>query len=83
MAGGRSGYILAMIEQPRTGDFPPEAAPPIEGEPLSEPVNPGDDGGDIAAEHDDLTVGDGERGGPEGTAEDESPRGYGGGDLPG
>jgi hypothetical protein len=74
-----------MIEQPRTGDFPPEAAPPIEGEPLSEPANPvdaDDQEGDIAAEHDDLTVGDQERGGPEGTAEDESPKGYGGGDLP-
>ena len=73
-------------EQPRTGDFPPESAPPIEGEPLSEPVNPigdGEDEGDIAAEHNDLTVGEQERGGPEGTAEDESPKGYGGGDLPG
>jgi hypothetical protein len=38
---------------------------------------------DFASEHRDLTVGDGERGGPEGIPESESPDGYGGADLPG
>lgn len=36
---------------------------------------------DFAEEHRDLTVGDGERGGPEGIPEYESPRGYGGADI--
>ncbi|HZM84828.1 MAG TPA: hypothetical protein VFC19_54595 [Candidatus Limnocylindrales bacterium] len=69
-----------MTEQPRPSDFPPEAAPPIDDEHRNEPAEQDED---IAAEHDDLTVGEQERGGPEGTAEDESPQGYGGADLPG
>ncbi|WP_117210757.1 hypothetical protein [Allorhizocola rhizosphaerae] len=36
---------------------------------------------DFAEEHQDLTVGDGERGGPEHKPERESPKGYGGADL--
>jgi hypothetical protein len=68
-----------MTEQPRASDFPPEAAPPIEDELVHKPAEQDED---IAAEHDDLTVGEQERGGPEGTAEDESPQGYGGADLP-
>lgn len=36
---------------------------------------------DFATEHNDLTVGDLTRGGPEGLVEPESPRGYGGADL--
>lgn len=36
---------------------------------------------DFAEEHRDMTVGQGERGGPEGSPEPESPRGYGGADL--
>ena len=78
-----------MTEQPSASDFPPEAAPPIDDEnhpehhEPAEPVEPAEQEGDIAAEHDDLTVGEQERGGPEGTAEDESPQGYGGADLPG
>jgi hypothetical protein len=56
-----------MNEQPRESDFPG----------LEEQNE------DIAVEHDDLTVGDQKRGGPGGTAEDESPEGYGGADLPG
>lgn len=36
---------------------------------------------DFAEEHQDLTVGDGERGGPEGVPENESPKGYGGMDY--
>lgn len=36
---------------------------------------------DFAEEHRDLTVGDAERGGPEGIPENESPRGYGGADI--
>lgn len=36
---------------------------------------------DFASEHQSLTVGDNERGGPEGVTETESPRGYGGADL--
>jgi hypothetical protein len=36
---------------------------------------------DFAYEHRDLTVGDGERGGPEGVPESESPKGYGGADF--
>jgi len=38
--------------------------------------------GDFALEHRDLTVGDRERGGPEGVPESESPEGYGGADIP-
>ena len=75
-----------MSEQARKGDFPPEAAPPVDDEfreELSELSELEEQDADIAAEHDDLTVGEQERGGPEGTAEDESPKGYGGGDLPG
>jgi hypothetical protein len=80
-----------MTEQPRASDFPPEAAPPIEDELVRKPAEqdeddfvrkPAEQDEDIAAEHDDLTVGEQERGGPEGTAEDESPQGYGGADLP-
>jgi hypothetical protein len=69
-----------MNEQARKGDFPPEAAPPVDDE-LLEELEERD--ADIAAEHDDLTVGEQERGGPEGAAEDEAPQGYGGADLPG
>jgi hypothetical protein len=36
---------------------------------------------DFATEHCDLTVGDRERGGPEGLPEPESPKGYGGADI--
>lgn len=36
---------------------------------------------DFANEHQSMTVGDSERGGPEGITESESPRGYGGADL--
>lgn len=36
---------------------------------------------DFATEHCDLTVGDHERGGPEGVPEPESPKGYGGADI--
>lgn len=60
-------------------DFPPEAAPPVDDEFRDELE--GQDG-DIAAEHNDLTVGEQERGGPEGIDEDESPEGYGGADMP-
>lgn len=69
-----------MNEQARKGDFPPEAEPPVDDE-FREQLEEQD--ADIAAEHDDLTVGEQERGGPEGTPEDESPEGYGGADLPG
>jgi hypothetical protein len=36
---------------------------------------------DFAEEHQDMTVGDRERGGPEHTPERESPKGYGGADM--
>jgi len=36
---------------------------------------------DFASEHCDFTVGDRERGGPEGVPEPESPKGYGGADI--
>jgi hypothetical protein len=52
--------------------YTPEELP----EELPEPPEP-----DFAEEHQDLTVGDGERGGPEHTPERESPKGYGGADL--
>ena len=71
-----------MNEQPRLSDFPPEAAPPVDDEIRNEPEEPEAQSEDFAAEHDDLTVGEQERGGPEGVDEEESPRGYGGADLP-
>jgi hypothetical protein len=46
-----------------------------------EPIGDLDDTGDFADEHNDLAVDDEQRGGPEHTTEDESPKGYGGADV--